>query len=55
VPDYYTVEYVYNDLNKTFIQTVWAELDCGDGVCDRPVEFEKFERFSIAAPWILWT
>ncbi|GAQ79658.1 Ca2+-modulated nonselective cation channel polycystin [Klebsormidium nitens] len=36
---------VYDYINNTFIQTVWADPICGDGVCDRPVEFSGFGRF----------
>jgi hypothetical protein len=45
VGDYDTAEDVYNYLNETFIQTVWADPICGDGVCDQPVETEGFGRF----------
>lgn len=36
---------VYDYINSTFIQTVWADPVCGDGVCDRPIEFSGFGRF----------
>jgi hypothetical protein len=45
VGDFDTAEDVYNYLNETFIQSVWADPVCGDGICDRPVEFEGFGRF----------
>ncbi|GAQ92259.1 Ca2+-modulated nonselective cation channel polycystin [Klebsormidium nitens] len=35
----------YAYINDTFVTTIWADPVCGDGVCDRPIEFNGFGRF----------
>lgn len=36
---------IYEYLNSTIIQPLWADPVCGDGICDRPIEFAGFGRF----------
>jgi hypothetical protein len=36
---------IYMYINDTFVNTIWANPVCGDGVCDRPIEFSGFGRF----------
>ncbi|GAQ83617.1 Ca2+-modulated nonselective cation channel polycystin [Klebsormidium nitens] len=36
---------IYAYINDTFVNTIWADPVCGDGVCDRPIEFNGFGRF----------
>ncbi|CAI5535825.1 unnamed protein product [Closterium sp. Naga37s-1] len=39
----------YDWLNTTIVQTLWADLPCGDGTCDRPFQFPAFGRFGCHA------
>ncbi|CAI5535095.1 unnamed protein product [Closterium sp. Naga37s-1] len=39
----------YDWLNSTIVQTLWADLPCGDGTCDRPFQFPAFGRFGCHA------
>ncbi|GAQ78340.1 Ca2+-modulated nonselective cation channel polycystin [Klebsormidium nitens] len=40
-----SVEEIYAYLNETILTPLWADPVCGDGICDRPIEFPGFGRF----------
>ncbi|CAI6000572.1 unnamed protein product, partial [Closterium sp. NIES-65] len=39
----------YTWLNDSIIQVVWKDPPCGNGICERPLEFEAFGRFGCSA------
>ncbi|CAI7891251.1 unnamed protein product [Closterium sp. NIES-53] len=39
----------YTWLNDTILQVVWKDPPCGNGVCERPLEFPAFGRFGCEA------
>ncbi|CAI7792467.1 unnamed protein product [Closterium sp. NIES-53] len=40
---------LYNWLNTSIVQSLWADPTCGDGTCDRPFQFPAFGRFGCEA------
>lgn len=40
---------IYNWINRSFIQKVWADPVCGDDACDSPAEHAQFGRFGCSA------
>eukprot|EP00271_Cylindrocystis_brebissonii_P012760 TRINITY_DN31_c0_g1_i5.p1 TRINITY_DN31_c0_g1~~TRINITY_DN31_c0_g1_i5.p1 ORF type:complete len:1582 (+),score=269.36 TRINITY_DN31_c0_g1_i5:725-5470(+) len=47
--DFSTTDDVYNWLNQSILQTIWTDASCGNGVCERPNEFEAWGRFGCAS------
>ncbi|CAI5509659.1 unnamed protein product [Closterium sp. Naga37s-1] len=39
----------YQWLNNSIIQTLWADLTCGDGLCNYPLQYPAFGRFGCEA------
>ncbi|GJP51052.1 hypothetical protein CLOM_g10222 [Closterium sp. NIES-68] len=39
----------YTWINDSIIQVVWKDPICGNGICERPLEFEAFGRFGCSA------
>ncbi|CAI5468334.1 unnamed protein product [Closterium sp. Yama58-4] len=39
----------YSWINDSIIQVVWKDPPCGNGICERPLEFEAFGRFGCSA------
>ncbi|CAI5983990.1 unnamed protein product [Closterium sp. NIES-65] len=42
-------DYFYSWLNTSIMQSLWADLTCGDGTCHRPFQFPAFGRFGCEA------
>ncbi|CAI5476233.1 unnamed protein product [Closterium sp. Yama58-4] len=40
---------LYEWLNTSIVQNLWADPPCGDGTCDRPFQFPAFGRFGCQA------